>query len=410
MRYVQKWKTRFSFLAASTLFASLIVTPNVFAASYTWTNQAGSPTAYWDEIGSSSDGKYLAACSWPGYIYTSSDYGATWNQLTVFGHSQWCTTDDVAISADGHYQVVVGSDTVMSDDYGATWTAAYSPGYGVFEAVAMSADGKYLAAATNDYNSPGNGDIWTSSDYGHTWTDQAAPGDHQWSSIVSSSDGSRVIAAAYNGNIYTSSDYGHTWTSQTNAGSQPWYKVVSSANGQYLAATISNYPTPSDIWTSDDYGVTWIDRSSAGTQKWGALTSSSNGQYLAAAAGGNGWTGDVYTSSDYGATWTDQTATAGAPASSALASNATGSRLASVTFNSDIWTAYDPALDPVPVDPVNSSSSNNDASISDPAAPDTGYGLPPQSDPIIHTILSGTLISVSAGVSLLYRKKSKGRR
>jgi hypothetical protein len=403
MKHLRTWKTRISFLLVSVLFAGFVVTPNVFAAGYTWTELAGSPTAFWDEIGSSGDGKYLAACSWPGYIYTSSDYGATWKQLTAFGHSQWCTTDGVAISADGHYQVVVGSDTIMSDDYGATWSAAYSPGSGAFEAVAMSADGKYLAAATNDFDPPGNGDIWTSIDYGHTWTDQAASGDHQWSSIVSSSDGSHIVAAAYNGNIYASSDYGVTW-SQTSAGSRSWYAVVSSASGQYLAATASNYPTPGDIYTSSDYGATWTDRTSAGSRLWGTLTSSSSGQYLAVAAGGNGWSGDIYTSSDYGVTWTDQTTTASAPVSSALASNATGSRLVSATFNGDIWTAYNPALDPVPAGPSTSNSSGESMPIPHPAAPDTGYGRPLRSDPLLIVLIAGTIFSIGVGLRLLYKQ------
>jgi hypothetical protein len=266
----------------------------------------------------------------------------------------------------------------------------------------MSADGKYLAAATNDFNPPGNGDIWTSSDYGHTWTDQAASGDHQWSSIVSSSDGSHIVAAAYNGNIYASSDYGVTW-SQTSAGSRSWYAIASSASGQYLAATVSNYPTPGEIYTSSDYGATWTDRISAGNRQWGAITSSSSGQYLAAAVGGSGWTGDIYTSSDYGATWTDQTTTAGAPVSSALAYNATGSRLASATFNSDIWTAYDPALDPVPAGPSTSNSSNEGTPIPDPGAPDTGYGHPPRSDPLLIMLIAGAVFSIGGGLRLLIR-------
>jgi photosystem II stability/assembly factor-like uncharacterized protein len=49
-------------------------------------------------VASSSDGKYLIAAVYGGYLYTSTDYGATWTQQTGSGSQYWSS---VASSADG---------------------------------------------------------------------------------------------------------------------------------------------------------------------------------------------------------------------------------------------------------------------------------------------------------------------
>jgi len=108
-------------------------------------------------VASSSDGtKLVAITAFPdlgGYIYTSTDTGATWTQRT----------------------------TTLQ----------------VWNAVASSSDGRKLVALVNqDY-------IYTSVDSGATWTRTDAPS-KQWFSVASSSDGARLIAAAYNDYIYRS--------------------------------------------------------------------------------------------------------------------------------------------------------------------------------------------------------------
>jgi hypothetical protein len=397
MKHLQTWKTRAGFLLGGILFATFIVTPNVFAAGYTWTSQTGSPTQFWGDIGSSGDGKYLVAGSTQGYIYTSSDYGSTWAPLTAFGSTQWITENQIALSSDGKYQIVMGNDELVSSNYGATWTEPFLPGSLMFSTVAMSSDGKHVAATT--YNTaPGNGDIWTSNDYGVTWTDQTASGSRNWYGITSSSDGSHLAAVVNNGDIYTSVDYGTTWTDQTAAGTQPWSGIVSSADGQRLTAITGSFPSTGDIWTSNDYGNTWTDEAAAGNRNWYDIASNSDSSLLAAVVNN----GDIYISSDYGVTWTDQTP-AGTSNWNAIASNASGSRLVAGKYHDTIWTAYDPALDPPASNPGSTTTSTPDPA--GPLAPDTGYGVPSQSNPLVTLLIAGAIVSTTGGLALLHRQK-----
>ena len=63
-------------------------------------------------------GQYQTAVVYGGYIYVSSDYGATWVQKGT-STSWW----GISISSTGQYQtaVVYGGYIYVSSDYGATW-------------------------------------------------------------------------------------------------------------------------------------------------------------------------------------------------------------------------------------------------------------------------------------------------
>jgi hypothetical protein len=65
----------------------------------------------------SADGRYQTACEYPGYIYVSSDFGATWGAK---GDSH--RYRGVAMSADGAYQTVT-----TSKDHDRLYTSSPTP-------------------------------------------------------------------------------------------------------------------------------------------------------------------------------------------------------------------------------------------------------------------------------------------
>src|SRR6266446_7000870 len=80
-----------------------------------------------------------------------------------------------------------------------TWMPTSAPS-NVWSAVACSADGTHLVAATG--SSTYNGQIYTSTNGGTNWSLTAAPTLH-WVSVASSADGHKLLAAAYANGIYT---------------------------------------------------------------------------------------------------------------------------------------------------------------------------------------------------------------
>jgi len=176
-----------------------------------------------------------------GYIYTSSDAGATWTQNTTLGMNSWRA---VASSADGVKVVAaaIGGSIFTSSDAGATWTEQTSVDPQSWNTIASSADGTKLVAAVSD------GSIFTSSNSGATWTEQTAAGTRNWNVVASSADGTKIVAEdyVYEGSaVYESSDSGITWTEITPAGLSVWADIALSADG-------------SQIVSADSYGYVYI--------------------------------------------------------------------------------------------------------------------------------------------------------
>jgi prepilin-type N-terminal cleavage/methylation domain-containing protein len=179
--------------AASTAAIAASMPPSNTFTTLTFTQQTvpGSGAGY--SIASSSDGSKLAAADVTGYLYTSTNSGATWTQNTTGG-----------------------------------WDHS---------SIASSSDGSKLAVA----NGNNDNSIYTSIDSGANWTQQTVPGSGAGYSIASSSDGSKLATADHNGYVYTSTDSGATWTQQTLAGSRSWSSIASSSDGSKLAAVAGAY-------------------------------------------------------------------------------------------------------------------------------------------------------------------------
>lgn len=160
-------------------------------------------------------------------------------------------------------------------------------------AVAASADGSKLVAATNDDSIGPIGHIYVSADSGATWKATPAPRLF-WESVASSADGSKLVAVARDDYIYTSVDSGATWTRRgENSG---WKSVASSADGTKLIAGISSFLISSNaLYRSSDSGATWEKTAAFGAV---ALGSSADGTSLIASTAGG-----IQVSRDSGATW-----------------------------------------------------------------------------------------------------------
>ncbi|MCX6926004.1 MAG: sialidase family protein, partial [Verrucomicrobia bacterium] len=219
-------------------------------AGASWT-QTSAPSNFWSEVACSADAANLVAISSRGLIFTSSDMGQTWgptsaptNNWTSVASSADGTklvavttpvrASDPANSADD-------GAIYRSADAGATWTRTSAPS-NHWTSVASSADGLRLVASSapylhwdgTDWSYIGEGEIYCSADAGATWTRTSAPS-NSWSAVASSADGVKLVAATRpwcplsDGLIYISSDSGVTWT-PTTAPSNDWSAVASSAD------------------------------------------------------------------------------------------------------------------------------------------------------------------------------------
>ncbi len=269
---------------------------------YTSTNYGASwqpttaPLGDWYWVASSSNGMVLAAVFSPdtgtGGVYTSSDSGANWNL-------RWSPTipvSEVAMSADGTKLVAIKGDpyndpnpfsVYRSSDSGVSWQPVGPPEVTNFlVGVASSANGTHLAVAGVDFGT-GVSYIYTSSDSGTSWRLTSAPQNY-WVALASSADGSKLVAiGSFPDVIYTSGDYGTTWQLQPAAPQEAWGSVACSADGTRLVA--AGYSAHGQIYTSLDSGVTWQSTNNApqkvqgGGIGWLGVACSADGKRMVAA-------------------------------------------------------------------------------------------------------------------------------
>ncbi len=238
------------------------------------------------------------------------------------------TLQDADISSTGQYQLLSGGWIYMSSNYGATWTKSSISGN--LTSVSNSSSGQYITV-TEFYN----GTVYTSSDYGATWTNRGSLGVGLGSVELSSTGQYQVIASSSTGPIYTSSDYGATWTARGSFSNMALnHGAAISSTGQYMTV-VENV---GQIYTSSDYGATWTARGSSNT--WNAVGMSSTGQYQTA-----GSSDYIYTSSDYGATWTQRIICPGCPSGSiywnGIGMSDSGQRQVAIIKSGQIYTSSD---------------------------------------------------------------------
>lgn len=196
----------------------------------TWTSQATPGTPSWQTVAVSGDGSVILAGAWNGAVWTRNS--GTWNNRTTAGTRSW---SGASASTNGTSLALVDQRTsgyvYKSSDSGATWvTHKQATGSQQWSATSMSGDGTRIALVGAVADA-----IHTSSDSGATWTSRTGAGSETWASISMSTDGSKIVAADNSaGYIWLSSDYGATWSSRTGTGTQDWLAVALSGSGNVI--------------------------------------------------------------------------------------------------------------------------------------------------------------------------------
>lgn len=210
----------------------------------TWFYSPDTPQA-WQSIAMSASGEILvAANNW----MISRDYGLTWNVSTRnFGLGV-----SIACSADCD-KVAVSSSTgiYLSSDYGTTWeTVTIVGGPTSWEVITCDATMTHIYVTGQKPSTF----VYMSSDGGTTWSVSLNVDNPYWTAIRTNSNGQYVVVNSYHHGIYYSKDYGQSWnTSTARSGIQRW-NFAGDSTGQYLLADI-------DFIVSQDYGATWVDAS-----------------------------------------------------------------------------------------------------------------------------------------------------
>ena len=224
----------------------------------TWQASSTNTLYYWQRIAMSDTGEYMIASSLNGPLFLSSNYGASYTDITssVRGLSTEYF-EGTGMSGNGQYIIVCYEEvggitftTKVSNNYGAPGSWSVVPGLSVsdysIQGVAISNDGQYMYLS---YTYAFGGYVKKSSDYGATWQ-TISVGTQYVTDISCSSDGSTVVVtgttSGYGGGylsrgyMFKSTNYGASYTAITNGSSlRRWYRV-----GQlYTSTSPSGYGT-----------------------------------------------------------------------------------------------------------------------------------------------------------------------
>ncbi|WP_207799707.1 stalk domain-containing protein [Candidatus Cryosericum hinesii] len=289
-----------------TMSLSSVMVGKTRAASTGWVERrpAGDVNLEWYALASDSTGTRVVAAAFglygtEGWVYTSTDRGATWTKRYPISASQFWRA--AASDADGT-NLIVGAwagRLYTSADSGATWTERQSAGAidQRWQTVASSADGSHLIAGASA------GRLWISSNGGGTWTETRPAGnvDGDWRGASSSSDGSVMLVGNYGGRLYMTRNGGASWTEVTPAGAadKNWQGTAMDADGSNLITGVEG----GRLYTSSNSGSSWTERQPVGdtNQKWSRFASDSDGKVLLASDESR-----LYSSVDSGATWVEQ--------------------------------------------------------------------------------------------------------
>jgi hypothetical protein len=201
------------------------------------TNNAG---FVYQSVAVSATGQYQTVVSSVnnGYIFTSTAYGAlnTWNISVTY---LWFNS--VSMSSNGQYQTAAilystnAGNIYTSNNYGQSWNLT-APASLSWSCVSVSSSGKYQTAIAYNNN------IYISTNYGalNSWY-ATGPSTQNWYYCSVSSTGQYQIASITNGNIYASSNYGLTGSWYLANTSFTWNNLLSiSSNGQYIYGYYNN--------------------------------------------------------------------------------------------------------------------------------------------------------------------------
>jgi photosystem II stability/assembly factor-like uncharacterized protein len=251
------------------------------AGAQTWI-QTTAPALYWNAVASSADGKTLVGVVDGGDIYTSTNWGTTWS----FNGLPYLTWRSVAASADGTRLIAVGYHNLFtSTNSGIAWTSNAIPSVPFLNApsIASSGDGTVFAAGSDSTY------IFISTNSGINWFERNIPEADQ--NLALSADGKYLLAATA-GLIYVSTNLGKTWAATT-APRATWVSLAGSANAANLVAASST-----GIYTSTNSGTSWQTNSIPGDAYASAACSADGATWAVASQSA------LFVSTNNGVTWT----------------------------------------------------------------------------------------------------------
>ena len=258
---------------------------------------------YLIDISCSNSGQYVALATQNGYIYVSSSYGqGNWVKANIPSafpsypeyRPHWSS---ICLSSTGQKILAVGVDSLVytSSNYGASFQPSLNSGAQYFVGSAISGNGQYMYAVS------GQGYPFYSTDSGNIW----APLYYQWYGVASSQSGQYSIAVCTDiPAVYMTTNYGETWESLTSPFIAPFISfsaVACNSDCQYIALTCYE----NALVISSNYGVTWKQITFGSSTDDDNLVAvavaiSSTGQFMTVV----GDPGPIFISSDYGTTFT----------------------------------------------------------------------------------------------------------
>lgn len=242
------------------------------------------------KAGSRLDGKYQLAGFLNGYLYRSSDYGATWSPILALGIRSWSRV--CGISSDGQTQIAgAGGTFFISNDFGETWSVIPVLNLSYGRDIVMSGDGRYFVRVS------GQGDVFYSNDYGQTAINPSLYGSAFNAAFISpNGQHMRVLSVSQSSGTVFSSNYGASWSSGYFWGSTT--DMAYSEDGKYQNRSEGGW-----LYSSSDYGNTLISRYlSPPSFGCARLAMSLDGQ-IQYATTNNSTYDRLYYSTDYGNTY-----------------------------------------------------------------------------------------------------------
>jgi hypothetical protein len=239
----------------------------------------------WQAFAMSASGKYQIACTYGRSPFFSSDFGASFNPIVSnVGAYGWL---GAAMSATGQYIVLCTNGYVyVSSNYGASFTAITAIGAAYWTSVSISASGQYIWAVVN------NGSAFTSGNYGSTWS--SASGVPTVSQVAVSGSGQYVtLVSNYGNNAWISNNFGVSWTNVSTGGVN-CNGVSMSSTGRYQLVGANN-----GIWLSTNFGVSFTRLSAVVNNIGYGTAMSATGRYMIVGTENAGW----WYSSNFGANW-----------------------------------------------------------------------------------------------------------
>jgi VCBS repeat-containing protein len=192
----------------------------------------------WFGVSMSSDGSKIVACALSNYIYISADFGSTWKRITSAGIKNWYS---ISMSSDGSKLAAVENNGYIykSSDYGITWSQTTAP-LGYWLSISMSSDGSKMAAVGYNISTNNGTYVYISYDFGISWISQTSANLKLWNSVAISKDG-LYIASTSDTNYISVASYPEIFTlnSYTNTNTVTTFQTI---NGKkyYVVQFYSN--------------------------------------------------------------------------------------------------------------------------------------------------------------------------